>query len=143
MGWIVGVMVPVVGTIALFSFLAVATWAGQRRKEREAYYRYEFRKKLVEAGEMNTSQLQALMHFEYETELWRRRQGMLSGGFIVAGVGLGVLFGLRFIEEEAVWMVGYIPFFLGLAMLLYAIFFAPKSAPTPPAGAFPKDQTRD
>lgn len=143
MSWMVGAIVPAVGAIALFSFLAVIGWAENRRKEREAYYRYEFRKKLVEAGEMNATHLQELMRFEYETEMQRRRQGMVAGGFITAGVGLGILFGLQFIREEAVWMVGYIPLGIGGAMLLYALFFAPKSAPVPPLGALPKDPMGD
>ena len=61
-------MIPIVGSISLFSLLAVVGWAEQRRKEREAYYRYEFREKLVDAGEMNAHQVQDLMRHEYEAE---------------------------------------------------------------------------
>ena len=35
---VVAVAIPVVGSIALFSFLSVAAWSDARRKEREAYY---------------------------------------------------------------------------------------------------------
>ncbi len=132
-------MIPIVGAISLFSFLAVVGWAEQRRKEREAYYRYEFRKKLVDAGEMNAQQVQDLMRYEYEAEQHRRRQGMVATGFILSGVGVGLIFGLRFIDDADVWMVGSIPLFIGLAMLTYALLFAPKLAlPAPPVGAFPR-----
>lgn len=137
MGWLVPVIIPTVGSIALFSFLAVAVWASERRQERESYYRYEFRKKLVESGEMNATHVQDLMRFEFESQNWRRRQGMIAGGFITAGVGVGLVFGLRFIEDESVWMVGYIPMFIGLAMLGYALFLAPKGMPVPPKGTMP------
>ncbi len=141
MDWVPQAMVfiiPIVGAISLFSFLAVVGWAEQRRKEREAYYRYEFRKKLVDAGEMNARQVQDLMQYEYETEQQRRRQGMVAAGFIISGVGLGMIFGLQFIRDEDVWMVGSIPLFIGLGMLAYAIMYAPKSAPpVAPPGAFP------
>ncbi len=131
-------MIPIVGSIALFSFLAVVGWAEQRRKEREAYYRYDFRKKLVDAGEMNARQVQDLMQYEFENEQQRRRQGMVATGFIISGVGLGMIFGLQFIRDEQVWMVGSIPLFIGLGMLAYAILYAPKTAPAPPPlGAFP------
>jgi len=132
-------MIPIVGAISLFSYLAVVGWAEERRKEREAYYRYEFRKKLVDAGEMNAQQVQDLMRYEYEIEQGRRRQGMVATGFVLSGVGLGLIFGLRFIDEPEVWMVGSIPLFIALALLAYALLFAPKFAPPiPPVGAFPQ-----
>ena len=123
-------MIPIVGSVALFSFLAVIGWAEERRKEREAYYRYEFRKKLVDAGEMNAGQVQELIQYEFETEQARRRQNLVAAGFILTGVGLGMLFGLQFIRDEDVWMVGGIPLFIGLGILAYAIFYAPKFAPS-------------
>lgn len=142
MNWVSDAMIfliPIVGSIALFSFLAVVGWAENRRKEREAYYRFEFRKKLVDAGEMNASHVQELMRYEYETDLQRRRHGLIIGGFITGGVGAGLLLGLQFIRDEAVWMVGFIPLFIGAAMLAYALVFAPRTTPVPPPGAFPRD----
>ena len=129
-------IVPAVGANALFSFLAVVGWAAERRRERETYYRYEFRKRLVESGQMSVADLKELQQYETESENQRRRQGILTGGMIVAGTGLGLLVGLRFIEGDAVWMVGYIPLFIGVAMLLYALLLAPNDRPgAPPPGA--------
>jgi len=125
-------LVPAVGAIALFTFLAVVGWAAERRRERETYYRYEFRKRLVESGQMSGTDLRELQRYENESEAQRRRQGLLAAGMIVAGTGLGLLLGLRFIEDEAVWMVGYIPLFIGVGMLLYAVVLAPKQGPGPP-----------
>ena len=125
-------MIPIVGSVALFTVLAVVGFAEQRRKEREAYYRYEFRKKLVDAGKMDAQHVQELMRYEYETSANARRQGMISGGFITAGVGVGLLIGLRFIEDEAVWMVGWIPLFIGAAMLAYGLIVAPRADAVPP-----------
>ncbi len=45
------------------------------------------------------------------------RRGLLVGGAIVASAGVGLCVGLRFIDGEAVWMVGYIPLAIGLGML--------------------------
>jgi hypothetical protein len=142
MGWLAEAMVflvPAVGSIAMFSFLAVVGWAAQRRRERESYYRYEFRKRLVETGQMNSNDLRELHRYEVETEFQRRRQGLLAGGMITAGSGIGLIFGLRFIEDEAVWMVGYIPLFIGLGMLAYGLVMARGKGPgTPPPGAMPE-----
>ena len=38
-----------VGAIALFSFISVATWSDNRRREREAFYKSEALKKLAES----------------------------------------------------------------------------------------------
>ena len=52
---------------------------------------------------------------------------------------MGLIFGLRFIDDADLWMVGSIPLFIGLAMLAYALLLAPKLAlPTPPVGTFPR-----
>ena len=47
---VVAIAIPVVGSIALFSFLSVAAWSDARRKEREAYYRSETLKKIAESS---------------------------------------------------------------------------------------------
>lgn len=137
MAWVTEAMVflvPAVGAISLFTFLAVVGWAAERRRERETYYRYEFRKRLVESGQMTATDLRELQRYEVETEFQRRRQGLLAAGMIVAGAGLGLIFGLQFIDDEAVWMVGFIPLFVGLGMLLYALLVAPGRSPQAPAG---------
>jgi len=54
-------LVPIVGSIALFSFLGVASWSEARRKEREAYYKSETLKKIAESsGEGAKSALELL-----------------------------------------------------------------------------------
>src|SRR5258707_11463069 len=45
-----GVMIPVVGSVVFFAFLSVGGWAQQKRREREAFYRHEVLKKLIEQG---------------------------------------------------------------------------------------------
>jgi len=124
-------LVPVAGSIALFTFLAVATWAEQRRKERESYYRYEFRKHLVEAGKMDARDVRELIQYEQESQMSRARQSSLVGGFVLIGVGLGMLLGLQWVGE-GVWMVGYIPLFIGISIMIYALLVAPRIVPTPP-----------
>lgn len=117
-------MIPIVGSVALFAFLAVAAWAAERRRERQAYYQYEFRKRLVEAGKLDAADVKSMVEFEHDADMARRKQGILAGGLIVAGVGVGLLLGLRFIDDESIWMVGYIPLGIGAGMLLYALGFA-------------------
>jgi hypothetical protein len=127
--------VPVVGSIAVFTFLAVAVWAGERRKERESYYRYELGKSLAEKGSVSEEQLMELMKGEKEFDLERRKEGAKLAGLITLGVGAGMLVGLRFIEEEAIWMTGWIPFAIGVGLLLYGFLLAPKGKGEQEAGS--------
>jgi hypothetical protein len=39
-----------IGAISLFSFLAVASWAGSRQAERSEYYKADMMKKIAEVG---------------------------------------------------------------------------------------------
>ncbi|HLB93446.1 MAG TPA: hypothetical protein VJK27_13980, partial [Terriglobales bacterium] len=111
---VAGMLVPIVGSIALFSFLAVNGWADARRKEREAYYRGETLKKIAESsGEAAKSALEMLR--EQEKFAARRRiEGLKLGGLITTAVGIGVmvlLSGLR--VAEPIYLAGVIPVLVG------------------------------
>jgi hypothetical protein len=120
-------LIPIVGSIALFSFLGVASWSDARRKEREAYYTSETLKKIAESsGEGARSALELLREQE-KNAVKRRLEGMKLGGLITAAVGIGVIVLLRGLEhEEPVYLVGVIPLLIGLALLAYAFVLAPK-----------------
>jgi hypothetical protein len=120
-------LIPIVGSIALFSFLGVASWSDARRKEREAYYTSETLKKIAESsGESAKSALELLREQE-RNAVKRRLEGMKLGGLITAAVGIGVIILLRGLEhEEPVYLVGVIPLLIGLALLAYAFVLAPK-----------------
>ena len=120
-------LIPVVSIIAVFTFISVAVWAENRRKEREAYYRYEFRKKMVEAGKLDADQLMALVDREEERRVSKQREGLKLAGFILLAVGLGFYFGIRPLTDGDVAALGFVPMVLGVAILGYALFFAPKS----------------
>ena len=51
-----------IGAVALFSFLAVASWANARRREREAYYKSEAIKKIAEIQGTVPEAVLALLH---------------------------------------------------------------------------------
>lgn len=124
---IVGVMVPIVGSIALFSFLAVASWSDARRKEREAYYMTDALKKISESsGEAAKSALEYLRE-QNRYAIRRRIEGMKLGGLITTAVGIGMMLFLRGMEhEEPAYLVGLIPTFVGVALLVYVFAMPPK-----------------
>jgi len=122
-----GLLVPIVGSIALFSFLAVASWSDARRREREAYYNADALKKISEgSGEAAKSALDYLRE-QNASAVQRRIEGLKLGGLITAAVGIGLmamLYGLE--HEEPAYLVGLIPLLIGIALVVYAFVLAPR-----------------
>jgi hypothetical protein len=127
---VVAIAIPVVGSIALFSFLAVASWAEARRKEREAYYTSEAVKKIAESSAEGAKSALELLRENQKNSFRRRIEGLKLGGLITAAVGLGVMVLLRGIverEDGPVYLVGVIPLLIGAALLVYVFALAPKA----------------
>jgi hypothetical protein len=120
--------IPVVGSIALFSFLAVSSWSDARRREREAYYTSETLKKIAESSGEGAKSAMELLREKQKNMVKNRLEGMKIGGLVTAAVGIGVMVLLRGIANtaEPVYLVGVIPFLIGLALLTYVFFLAPK-----------------
>jgi hypothetical protein len=117
-----------IGAVALFSFLSVATWTGTRAAEREAYYRAEMMKKIAEMGGDSNPALDYLRE-QARIKAARRNGGLKLGGLINAGIGLGLMIFLKaLIPSKPIYLVGTIELFIGLALLAYAFWFAPKEA---------------
>jgi len=112
------------GAVALFSFLAVATWADNRRREREAYYRSELLKKL---SEMQGDAALPLLREQERNATRRHREGIRLGGLVTAAVGIGLMIFLRAIPTDGpVYLVGLIPLLIGVALLVHSYILAPK-----------------
>jgi hypothetical protein len=120
-------MVPIVGSIALFSFLGVAAWAGARQKEREAYYKSETLKKLAEGSGEGAKTALELMREEEKNFVKRRNEGLKIGGLVTAATGIGLMVFLRgIVRDEPVYLVGLMVLLIGAALLAYPLFLAPK-----------------
>ncbi len=129
--------------VASLTFVSIVVWAENRRKERQEYYRFEFRKRLVEAGKMDAASLASLMQYEHELKLEQGRHKLLVAGFVIFGTGVGLCIGLQFIGNS-VWMVGLIPGSIGLCLLAYGFLVAAKLNPgPPPLGWSPEADERD
>jgi len=120
-------LIPIVGSISLFSFLAVASWSDARRKEREAYYTSDALKKIAESSSEGAKSAVEYLQEKNKFAARRRVEGLKLGGLITAAVGIGLMVFLRAIEhEEPVYVMGLIPLLIGLALAVYGFMLAPK-----------------
>lgn len=116
-----------VGTIATFGFLGVASWANARRLERESFYRSEVLKKLAEAGENGSSAALEMFREQQRAAIRNRLETQRLGGLVLAAVGLGLMLLLKGVaRQEAAWLAGLIPALIGAALLIYSYGLAPR-----------------
>jgi ferric-dicitrate binding protein FerR (iron transport regulator) len=116
-----------VGAVALFSFIAVASWADARRREREAFYKSETLKKLAETQGTGATSALEILREEERIAARRKIEGMKLGGLVLIATGLGLIVLLvMLVRNEPVYAVGLIPLLIGAALLVYAYWLAPK-----------------
>jgi hypothetical protein len=115
-----------VGAVSLFVvFIPLVTYMENRRKEREAFYKAETMRRLSESSSEGAKTALELMQNENRQERLRKREGMKAGGLINIAVGVGLLIFLRsLMGNNSPWLVGLIPGFIGVAMLVYVFFLA-------------------
>jgi hypothetical protein len=119
--------IPVVAIVCVFTFVAIATWSDNRRKEREVFYRHETYRKMLEQPQGSTDAILQMMHEEELQRQRRRLEGIRLGGMITLVSGIGVMAFLYFlVKDEPVYWVGVIPALVGLVLLAYGYFLAPK-----------------
>lgn len=118
-----------VAAIGFFSYVAVAKWANERRREREAYYRSETLKKIAESQDAGSSSALEVLRAEETIAIRHRREGHKLAGLITVAVGIGMMIFIGFVDRgdtEPAYLVGLIPLFVGAALLVYAYVLGPK-----------------
>jgi hypothetical protein len=119
-------LIPIVATFSLFLFLAVVGWAKERRREREAFYRHETARKLVEQNQMSAADFAAFVEEERIAQLRARREGLKLTGLVLLFCGAAFLVGFVSVEEQVVRGMGFIPFLIGAAILAYVFLLGPR-----------------
>ena len=125
-------IVPAIGTVAVFGWLAVHEWVESRRKEREVFYRSETLRRFSESNQpdMLTRFLADEKAVRHEMRVQQRESLRLAGLVtMMAGIGLGVvLAGLA--PQQRYYLFSLVPFLVGVALLIYVYLLAPNA----PAG---------
>lgn len=123
-------LIPIVTMVALFTFLSIAVWSEERRKERESYYRSEMLKKLLEQPGAAADRVLEMMREEELRAAEKRREGRLLGGLVTMAAGVGLSVFLWAIEtSEPVWLVGVISFLIGAVIFGFSFFSARPAVP--------------
>lgn len=116
-----------IGAISLFVvFIPTVVYLGNRRQEREAYYKAETMRRITEASGEGAKAVLETMREEARRERIKAREGLKVGGLINIGVGLGLVIFLRVLigGGGSPYLCGLIPGFIGVAMLVYVYALA-------------------
>jgi hypothetical protein len=114
-----------IGSIALFTFLGVATWTGTRARERELYYKNDLLKKIAESPEAGGAAALQYQREQHRLAQERQRGGLQLGGLITAAVGVGLMIFLLVMVHRPVFFVGLIPLLIGAVLFIYGRFMLP------------------
>lgn len=115
-------LTAIVSIASTFGFLSVFWWALQRRREREAYYRYETLRRLMERSDVAPDTIGTLIRDSEEMENRRRRDGLLLAAFTFSGVGIGILVALHREPFASEAIPGWGSLATGIAMFLHLLF---------------------
>ena len=114
--------------ISIFGiFIPLVTFFVSRRRERQAFYRAETLRRVAEAPGEGARAALELLREEERLKGIRRIEGMKVGGLINIGLGIALLFFLHSLGGPgSPYLFGLIFLFIGLALLTYALFMAPR-----------------
>lgn len=114
-----------IGAVCLFVvFIPLTSWIESRRKEREAFYKADTMRRLVDASGEGAKAALELMREEDRLKRVKMLEGLKIGGAINIAVGLGLVIMMYSMAGKSVALVGAIPGMVGVAMLVYVYFMA-------------------
>jgi Domain of unknown function (DUF6249) len=118
-----------IGAVALFVvFIPLTSWIDSQRREREAFYKAETMRRLTESSSEGAKAAIELLREQDRMERTKKREGMKIGGLINIAVGVALMIFLRaLVGDEPVYLCGLIPGLIGVALLTYALFLAPRA----------------
>jgi len=127
MDWI-GTLIPAISIVAVFTFVAIAAWSDNRRRERESLYRHETYRKMLEQPGESVKAVENMMRQEEILREHKRVFGLKLAGMICIAAGIGTGIFLYFVElEEPIYLVALIPLLTGVVLVLSGRFMAPST----------------
>jgi hypothetical protein len=121
---IIGVFIPIVAIVSVFTFVSLAVWFGTKQKEREAFYKSETLRRITEASGEGAKAAIDLLREEEHLKRIKAREGIKVGGVVCIGVGVGLFIFLGALVGIKVALCGLIPGLIGVALLVYVFSMA-------------------
>ena len=121
---IIGVFIPIVAIVSVFTFVSFAVWFGTRQKEREAFYKSETLRRITESSGEGAKAAIDLLKEEERLKRIKAREGMKVGGLVCVSVGIALVIFLWTLVGPQVALCGLIPGFIGVALLVYVFYMA-------------------
>ena len=122
---IIGVFIPIIAIVSVFTFVTFAVWFGTRQREREAFYKSETLRRITESSGEGAKAAIELLKEEERLKRIKAREGMKVGGLVNLGLGVGLMIFLWALVGPKVALCGLIPGFIGVALLVYVLLLAP------------------
>src|ERR1035437_2170334 len=97
---IIGVCVPIVAIISVFTMIIFAIWFGTRKREREAFYKAETMRRITESSREGAKAAIDLLREEEHLKRIKAREGMKIGGLICLAVGVALIIFLRMLVHK-------------------------------------------
>jgi hypothetical protein len=117
-----------IGAISLFGiFIPLVTWIDKQHIERLAFYKAETIRRIAESTGEGAKAALELLQQQNRMEQQKKREGMKIGGLICVGVGAAMVIFLRAMtatDPGTPYLIGLIPGFIGVALLVYVFFLA-------------------
>ena len=114
-----GLLVSLVAVGGVFAFVSVLVYSENRRKEREAFYRAEVHKRVLEQPGGGADQLRSLMLVEEAARARQTRDSIFTWGLVTTAVGIAMLILQRGGGAWTLWKIGYVPLSAGIAMIVF------------------------
>lgn len=123
------VLIVILGfwALVIYTLIAVARWANQSRRNAEAYYKSASVGKVTDQA--GAAAAIELLREQESIANRRRREEYKAGAFVCMAVGMALMVFLLSLPSRGAhhaFLVGLIPFLIGLALLMVNAFPAPK-----------------
>ena len=113
-------LIPVASIISSCLTLSIVWWAWQRRKEREAYYRYELSRLMLERLEHAPERFSAWLQEQEAGDDRRRRETLRLTAWVLVLGGAAALIGVGFTSSDES-LFGWVPIGVGAGITSYLV----------------------
>lgn len=121
------ILIPISSIVSFSLAFSIVWWSVQRRREREAYYRYELSRLMLEKYADGLERVFAWLREQDLADAQRRRDTIRVTAWVLVTGGLGALAGFRFrLNDDSLF--GLIPFGIGVGLFVYLLLSRVRSA---------------